>query len=71
MEHLTYKNRLRAGAVQPGEEKALRSPEISLSVSKGGEGAIEKKGTDFLAWVVVIGQGEMVSNLKRVDFCWI
>ena len=62
MEQLPYKNRLRAGAVQPGEEKALRSPEISLSVSKGGEGAIEKKGTDSLAGSAVMGQEELVSN---------
>ena len=36
MEHLSYKDRLRGGAVQPGEEKALVRPEGGLSVSKGG-----------------------------------
>jgi len=34
MEHLSYEDRLRAGAVQPGEEKATRRPESGLSVSK-------------------------------------
>jgi len=33
MEHLSYEER--AGAVQPGEEKALRRPHSGLSVSKG------------------------------------
>ena len=36
MEHLPYKDRLRAGAVQPGEEKALGRPGSGLSISKGG-----------------------------------
>ena len=35
MEWLSYKDRLRAGAVQPGEKKAIGSPESSLSISKG------------------------------------
>ena len=30
MEQLPYRDRLRAGAVQPGEEKALGRPESSL-----------------------------------------
>ena len=33
---LSYEDRLRAGAVQHGEEKALGRCESSLSVSKGG-----------------------------------
>ena len=33
---LPYKDRLRSGAVQHGEEKALRRPESSLSISEGG-----------------------------------
>ena len=33
-EHLSYEDRLRAGAVQSGEGKALRRSESSLSVSK-------------------------------------
>jgi len=36
MEDLSYKDRLRAGAVQAEEEKAPVSRECSLSVSKGG-----------------------------------
>ena len=36
MEHLPYKDRLRAGAVQRREEKALGRPESSLSVFKEG-----------------------------------
>jgi len=35
MEHIPYKGRLRAGTVQPGEEKALRATGGGLSVSKG------------------------------------
>jgi len=31
-----YEDRLRAGAVQPGEQKATGRPESGLSVSKGG-----------------------------------
>ena len=59
LEHLSYKGRLRAGAVQPEEEKAPRRPESSLSVSKR---AVRNKGTDSSAESVVIEQGEMVSN---------
>jgi len=35
VEHLSCKDRLRAGAAQPGEEKAVGRPESGLSVSKG------------------------------------
>ena len=35
MEHLSYEDRLRARAVQPGEEKALGRSGSSLSVCKG------------------------------------
>ena len=35
MEHFPYEDRLRAEAVQPGEEKALGRSESSLSVSEG------------------------------------
>jgi len=34
MEHLSYKDRLRAGAVQSGEQTALGRPESGLSVFK-------------------------------------
>jgi len=34
MEQLSYEGRLRAGALQPGEVKALGRPECYLSVSK-------------------------------------
>jgi len=36
LEHCSYKERLRVGAVQPGEEKAAGRPYCSLSVPKGG-----------------------------------
>ncbi len=35
LRHLSCKDRLRAGAAQPGEEKAVGRPESGLSVSKG------------------------------------
>ena len=41
--------------------------ESGLSVS---EWAVRKEGTDSSAGSVVIGQGEMVSDLKRVDLGW-
>ena len=50
----------RAGAVQPGEDKALGRPESGLSVSKGG--ALRKNGTDSLTESDVIGPGEIFSN---------
>jgi len=49
----------RAGAVQPGEEKAPRKPKSGLSVSKG---AVKSNGTLSLAQSVVIGQREVVYN---------
>ena len=55
----------RAGAVQPRERKALGRPSSFLSVSKGG--SIRRKGTGSLAGSVVIGQGETILSLKRVD----
>mgnify|MGYP001864662682 CR=1 FL=1 len=61
MDHFPYKDRLRAGAVQPGEEKALGRPESGLSLSK--RGATGKKAmADTLAGSVVAGQWEIVSN---------
>ena len=57
---LPYKDKLRAGAVQPGEEEALGRAENVLSVCK--EGADRKKGKDSSAGSVVTGQGEMDSN---------
>jgi len=50
----------RAGAVQPGEEKAPRRSDSGLSICKGE--AVRKKGTDTVAGSVVTGQGEMVSD---------
>ena len=53
----------RAGAVHPGEEKALESSESSLSVSKGGpeEG---RKETDSSAESAVTRQGKMFSSKR-------
>ena len=36
VKHLSCEYRLKTGALQPGEEKDLRRPDSSLSVSKGG-----------------------------------
>jgi len=36
LEHLPYKDRLRAGALQPGEEKAPGRPYRGLPVPEGG-----------------------------------
>ena len=49
----------RAGAVQPGEEKAPGRPYCSLPVLKG---AHRKMGTGFSAGPVAIAQGIMVLN---------
>jgi len=35
LEHLLYKYRLRAGALQPGEEKVVRRPNSGLPVPEG------------------------------------
>jgi len=60
-ETLPYKEQTeRAGAVQPGEEKAPRRP---FSIYKE---VIRKKGTKSLAWSVLIGQEEMVFKLRGV-----
>ena len=45
MEHLSYEDRLRAGAVQHGKEKAAGRAESGLSVSKG---AVRRKGADSI-----------------------
>jgi len=45
MEHLSHVDRLRAGAVQPGEEKVPRRPESGLPASKGG---CKKEGDQIL-----------------------
>jgi len=56
----------RAGALQPGEEKAPERFESGLSVSSGG--SMRKKGTISLAGSAVIGQEEIVSKLKEERF---
>ena len=56
-----------AGAVQPGDEKALERPDSGLSVSNG---AVRKKGTDCLSRSVATGQREIVSKQKRGDLEW-
>jgi len=60
MEHLACEERLRAGVVQPGEEKVPGTPYSSLSKLKGG--LIRKTGRNFLAGPVATGQGVMVLN---------
>jgi len=45
LEHLSCEERLRVGAVQPGEEKAPGRPYCGLSVLKGG--LQERRGQTF------------------------
>jgi len=45
LEHISYEERLRVGAVLPGEEKALGKPSNSLSVLKGS--LYERWGKSF------------------------
>jgi len=54
LEHLSYEERLRVGAVQPVEDKAPRRPYGSFSVLK------EKMGTNIFTGPVATGQGVMV-----------
>jgi len=54
----------RAGAAQPGEEKAAGRPYCGLSALNG---AHKKAGTDFLA----LGQGVRILSYTRVDLDWI
>ena len=49
----------RAGAVQPGEEKALGDLRAAFQYLKGPMGKLER---DFLQGPGVIGQGAMVLN---------
>ena len=50
----------RAGAVQPGEERALGDLKAVLQYLKGG--AIRKRETDSLSGSIMTGQGEIVSK---------
>jgi len=59
LEPLCWEERLRVGAVQPGEEKALRRPESSCQCLEGPTG---KMGKVFSAGLVAIGQGVMALN---------
>ena len=63
MEHFPYKDRLRAGAGQPGEEKALGGHKCGLTVSKVED--IKRKGSDSLVGSVVIGLRENGCRLKE------
>jgi len=62
----------RAGAVQPGEEKAPGRPKSNFQEQEG----CKKEGDRlfrrvYLAGSVVIEEGEVVSNYKRRDLDWI
>jgi len=57
LEHLSYEERLRVGAVQPGEEKAAGRPYCSLPTPEGLPA--RKLERDFLQGPGVIGQGVM------------
>ena len=54
MEYLSYEDRLRGGALQLGEDKALERPESGLSVCKSR--VVRKKETDSSAGSVETGQ---------------
>jgi len=54
MGHISYNDRLRAGAVQPREEKAPGRP-------KSNQGGCKQEGDNSVAGSAVTGQREMVS----------
>ena len=66
MEHLSYEDRLKAGFVQFGEEKAQGDPITAFQYLKGG---CKKAGDRLLssAGSVVIGRGEVFSNHKGIQ----
>ena len=68
MEHLFYKDRLRAGAVQPGEEKALGRPRVAFQYLKGN---YKKEGDRLFSRVCCDRTKGNGFKLKRGDFDWI
>ena len=68
MEHLSYKNRLKELGLFNLEKRTFVGYLIeTFHYLKGSY----RKEKDFLADSVVVGKGELVSNLMRVGFCWI
>ena len=64
MEHLPCEDRLRAGAVQPGERRFWGDLRVAFRYLPG---SYRKEGDGLLAGSVVIEQGHTVSSSKRVD----
>ena len=68
MDHFPYKDRLRAGAVQPGEEKALGRPRVAFQYLKGN---YKKEGDRLFSRVCCDRTKGNGFKLKRGDFDWI
>ena len=68
LEHLCCGERLRVGAVQPGEEKALRRSSCKLIVYKGG--LQERWRGCFLPGPAMTGQGAAAFSWKGVGLDW-
>ena len=64
LENLPYEDRLRAGALQPREERALRIPHSGLQFPE--EGLQESWGQSFYKGIYATGRGEMALNWKWV-----
>jgi len=66
MEHLSSEDRLKAGAVQFGEEKARGDAITAFQYLKGG---CKKAGDRLLSSVgsIVIGRGEVISNHRGIQ----
>ena len=64
LEHLLYGDGLRAGLVQPGEERLWGDLIAAFQYLKGPTGKLERYS---LSGNVAIGQWSMASNYRRGD----